>query len=290
MAVIGLAISNAGTLAVYALYALLKVFYQEFTSPLRNVPGPNTDHRFLGNRPGLFGNFDGQEEPWTTQYGRTLRINSFLGRTIEYTIDTKPLQHSLTNSYLYRKPAPGRYFLTRVVGPGILLVGKDDHRKQRKIMVICSESGGVARVNVLPEFSTAALDIIGKDSIMSSRLSAPTLKALVMSCTTRLRRYPRLETCKKVSSDILKVNVPFARSALPNSKVDNVINGAEATMCRIGPRLLQDSRQKILEGSSADSAAPRDPLSLLVRANMAKDISEAQRLSDEDVLACKCFA
>jgi hypothetical protein len=55
----------------------------------------------------------------------------------------------------------------------------------------------------------------------------------------------------------------------------------------IGQRLLRDSRQKIVDGSSADSAAARDLLSLLVRANMSKDISEAQRLSEEDVLARK---
>lgn len=58
-------------------------------------------------------------------------------------------------------------------------------------------------------------------------------------------------------------------------------------MRRIGQRLLQDSRRKIAEGSSADSIASRDLLSLLVRANMAKDVSEAQRLSEEDVLARK---
>jgi hypothetical protein len=56
-------------------------------------------------------------------------------------------------------------------------------------------------------------------------------------------------------------------------------------MRRIGQQLLQDSRQNIAEGKSADSTALRDLLSLLVRANMAKDISDTQRLSEEDVLA-----
>lgn len=59
-------------------------------------------------------------------------------------------------------------------------------------------------------------------------------------------------------------------------------------MRRIGLRLLSESRQKIAEGSNADSIGSRDLLSLLVRANMAKDIPEAQRLSEEDVLARKC--
>jgi hypothetical protein len=50
MALFGFATSIATTLGAYALYTLLRVLYQEFTSPLRNVPGPPTDHWFLGNR------------------------------------------------------------------------------------------------------------------------------------------------------------------------------------------------------------------------------------------------
>jgi hypothetical protein len=67
--------------------------------------------------------------------------------------------------------------------------------------------------------------------------------------------------------------------------VDNIIVDSQATMRRIGKQLLYESRRKIAEGKSADSTALRDLLSLLVRANMAKDISDAQRLSEEDVLA-----
>jgi hypothetical protein len=35
-----------------------------------------------------------------------------------YITDSKAVHHILSNSYLYQKPAPGRYFLGRVVGPG----------------------------------------------------------------------------------------------------------------------------------------------------------------------------
>lgn len=61
-------------------------------------------------------------------------------------------------------------------------------------------------------------------------------------------------------------------------------------MRRIGQRLLRDSKQKIALGGSVDSVASRDLLSLLVRANTTEDIPEAQRLSDEDVLARKSSA
>jgi hypothetical protein len=88
--------SIVATVGVYALYALLNVLYREFTSPLRNVPGPKSDHWFIGNRRRLLQTvrylrlsippwatfcfqFDGQEGLWTAQYGRTVRLNTWFG-------------------------------------------------------------------------------------------------------------------------------------------------------------------------------------------------------------------
>ncbi|KAJ7904039.1 cytochrome P450 [Mycena leptocephala] len=314
MALFGFATSIATTLGAYALYTLLRVLYQEFTSPLRNVPGPPTDHWFLGNRKKLL-NFDGHKEGlWTEQYGRIVRINTLLGFGQLYTTDSKALQHILSNSYVYQKPAAGRYFLGRVVGPGVLIVEEDVHKKQRKIMnpafgpaqlralteifveksrqlrdlwaAKAAESGGVARLNVIPEFSTAALDIIGKAGFNYD------FRALgAGSENVRDELHDAFVTVAGAGDigagllDIIKARFPLSRGVLPNTKIDKVINGAQATMRRIGLRLLQDSRRKIVEGSSPDSVASRDLLSLLVRANMAKDISEAQQLSEEDVLA-----
>ncbi|KAJ6600393.1 cytochrome P450 [Mycena vulgaris] len=313
MALLGFAASIAATLGAYALYTLLRVLYQEFTSPLRNVPGPQTDHWFLGNRKQLF-DFDGQEGLWTQQYGRTVRINTLLGFGQLYTTDSKALQHILSNSYVYQKPAAGRYILGRVVGPGVLIVEEDVHKKQRKIMnpafgpaqlralteifveksrqlrdlwaAKAAENGGVARLNVIPELSTAALDIIGKAGFNYD------FRALgAGSENVRDELHDAFATVSGAGDlgagllDIIKARIPLSRGVLPNTKIDKVINGAQATMRRIGLQLLQDSRRKIVEGSSADSVASRDLLSLLVRANMAKDISEAQRLSEEDVLA-----
>ncbi|KAJ7896534.1 cytochrome P450 [Mycena leptocephala] len=310
MALLGFAASIATTLGAYALYTLLRVLYQEFTSPLRNVPGPKSDHWFLGNRKKLL-DVDGQKEgQWAEQYGRTVRINTFLGFGQLYTTDSKALQHILSNSYVYQKSAAGRYLLGRVVGPGLLIVEEDVHKKQnpafgpaqlRALTEIfveksrqlrdlwaakAAESGGVARLNVIPEFSAAALDIIGKAGFNYD------FRALgAGSENVRDELHDAFVTMAGAGDlgagvlDIIKARFPLSRGVLPNTKIDKVINGAQATMRRIGLRLLQDSRRKIAEGSSADSVASRDLLSLLVRANMAKDVSEAQRLSEEDVLA-----
>jgi hypothetical protein len=56
MSSLSLAAAIAATLGAYTIYTLLKILYQEYASPLRNVPGPKSDHWFLGNRQQLFKN------------------------------------------------------------------------------------------------------------------------------------------------------------------------------------------------------------------------------------------
>ncbi|KAJ6566430.1 cytochrome P450 [Mycena capillaripes] len=329
MALFALATSITATFGVYILYSLLKVLYQEFTSPLRNVPGPKSDHWFLGNRLEIFKRGeDNQEGLWTARYGRTVRINTLLGFSQLYTTDTKAIQHILSNSYLYQKPILDAYLLGRLVGQGVLVVEGDVHKKQRKIMNPAfgpaqlralteifvekfrelrdmwadraAQSGGVARVDVIPGFNFAALDMIGQAGKFSSLFSIDNhtytgfnynFKSLGAGSHGALDElHEAFATLSDAANkpgplDFVKGLVPSLRRVLPRRNIDKVIEGSKAVLRRIGQRLLLESKQKIADGSSADSTAFRDLLSLLVRANTAKDIPEAQRLSDPDVLA-----
>jgi len=59
-------------------------------------------------------------------------------------------------------------------------------------------------------------------------------------------------------------------------------------MARIGRQILSDSKAAVAASEKAgekDSVRGHDLLSLLVRANTATDLSDSQRMSDEDVLA-----
>ena len=67
---------------------------------------------------------------------------------------------------------------------------------------------------------------------------------------------------------------------------------AQRTMRRIGLQLIADKKASILAARGNDTKAVekrdmhgRDLLTLLIKANMATDIPESQRLSDEEVLA-----
>ncbi|KAK7022202.1 cytochrome P450 [Favolaschia claudopus] len=290
--------SVAVALGVYAIYTIFKLFYDEVTSPLSKLPGPKSDHWLLGNRQQMFKNFDGQEGRWTKEYGRNLRINGFFGFSHFYTTDTKAIQHILSHSYIYQKPAQARYSIGRIVGPGVLVVEEDEHKKQnpafgpthlraltplfvekskhlRDIWAAkATQSGGTAKLNVIPEFSTATLDIIGQAGFNYD------FKSLGNAGSRERDELHDAFTKVSAIGDPEKTLLGFLRMTFPSTTPSTL---RRATMRRIGMGLLEESKRQAVAG--VESRTARDLLSLLVRANMDKDIPESQRMSDDDVLA-----
>ena len=78
----------------------------------------------------------------------------------------------------------------------------------------------------------------------------------------------------------------------PNERVKKM-EDARATMQRIGMQLLQQKKAEIMREHSEKSTSAlerkdvqgRDLLTLLIKANMASDVPDSQRLTDEEVLA-----
>ncbi|KAK6984822.1 cytochrome P450 [Favolaschia claudopus] len=309
------AASVAAALAAYAIYSVLRLFYNEWTSPLRKMPGPKSHHWLQGDRMEFMSNLDSKENLWRQEFGPSFRLNSFFGFSQLQTSDPKALQHVLSNHYLYQRSPAGRYVLGRIVGPGVLVVEEDEHKKQRKIMnpafgpthlralteifvekskqlrdnwlSKASQNGGTVKLNVIPEYSTAALDIIGKagfnydfNSLNAHSDSGVGVRDELHEAFVKVSAAGDLQ---KNILGLLQISVPFLRPFLPKTAIDKTIEHAQATMRRIGLGLLEDSKKQIASGG--ESRVSRDLLSLLVRANMDKDVPEGQRLSDDDVLA-----
>ncbi|KAJ6630229.1 cytochrome P450 [Mycena sp. CBHHK59/15] len=289
--------SVIGTLGAYGLYEVLKLFCQEFNSPLRHLPGPKPDHWFYGNFREIWKAENSvMHEKWVREYGPTLRYKGFFGLTRLYTTDTKALNHFLVNSYIYQKPAPARYTLSRIVGPGVLVVEGDIHKQQnpafgapqiRELTEIfiqkslelrdiwatqTAKDGGTARINVLTWLSKATLDIIGLAGF-NYKFNALTTDSdenpneLAKAFSTIFVAASRMDSIR-----ILQAWIPFFRFIV-------------RTMMRIGRQILQESKNEMAESGTFEKGRARDLLSLLVRANTAKDIPANQQLSDEDVLA-----
>ncbi|KAJ7846797.1 cytochrome P450 [Mycena leptocephala] len=255
--------------------------------------------------------YHGLQERWVQKYGRTWKFHRFFGQTGMYTTDLKAIHHFLSNSQIYQKSEDTRFSLGRVVGPGILVVEGDVHKQQRKIMnpafgapqvrelteifveksvqlrdiwaAQAANAGGIARVEVLSWLSKATLDVIG--------LAGFNYKIDALSATDDAEPNELVEAFEAVfAADtefsirrFLQFRYPILRRF--SLKQDKVVVEAQATMTRIGRRLLADSKREISENGTFQTGRARDLLALLVRANTSKDLPANQRLSDEDVIA-----
>ncbi|KAJ7154082.1 cytochrome P450 [Mycena filopes] len=300
----------AGTLSAYVLYKLVRGIYAELTSPLRYLPGPECTHWFYGNLQEVAADeHSGLEERYVQQYGRTLKYHWLFGQTALYTTDTKAVHHFLTNTEIYQKSEPLRFSLSRVVGPGVLVMEGDGHRHQRKIMnpafgapqvreltkifvekaiqlrdiwaAHAARDGGVARVEVVSWLSKATLDIIG---LAGFNYDINALGAQDGDAPDELAEAFETAVNGETKFNIIRF-LQFVFPVLQRIPVKPT--KSQATILRIGRKLLADSKRDIAEngGTTSQTGRARDLLTLLVRANTAKDIPAHQQLSDEDVIA-----
>ena len=56
-----------------------------------------------------------------------------------WTLDTRAVNHVLTHSNVYQKPSQARRNLAQILGKGLLFVEGAEHKKQRRVMVLCLE-------------------------------------------------------------------------------------------------------------------------------------------------------
>ncbi|KAJ7253334.1 cytochrome P450 [Mycena haematopus] len=315
--------SVAGSLGAYALYQIFKVIYQEFNSPIKFLPGPKSTHL-------LYGNLSVLHEQWVREYGSTLKYkgaDSFHTCKILtrlYTIDILALNHFLTNSYIYQKPAPARYNLSRIVGPGVLVAEGDVHRQQRKIMVmirVIIRNGSRFRFQN-PAFGAPQIRELTGIFVQKS-IELRDIWASQIARSGESSRVDALTWLSKATLDIIglagfnynfnslaseeqtELGAAFATTfqagqrmnilrmlqiwipafRLIRTNVDRVMENSQAVMRRIGLQLLQESKDEMAQNGTFEKGRSRDLLSLLVRANTSKDLPASQRLSDEDVLA-----
>ncbi|KAF8809591.1 cytochrome P450 [Phlegmacium glaucopus] len=295
-------------LLVYAIYKISTFIYDEMTSPSRDIPGPLSPSFLYGNFKELSESSNNAlEEDWLNQYGTTIRLKGMLGRTRILTTDLKAINHILFNSYDYQKPEFISYNLRQLFGNGVLSVEGDVHKHQnpafgpqqiRELTEVFVEKAlelrdiwsteiakhdGVGPIECLSWMSRTTLDIIGLAGFnynFNALTSDPEKNALMKSFSTIFKA-----GAKPSVIPILKGLYPPLRFLpAPN---DAATKRAVAVMGRIGSDLLKQSKASHKDDKGIKSSGRKDILSLLVQANTMRhdDLPEAQRMSDEDVLA-----
>ncbi|KAH7907837.1 cytochrome P450 [Hygrophoropsis aurantiaca] len=314
-----LILSATATLIGFVLWKIGKHVVHQLTSPLRNLNGPRSTSWLFGNIRDLF---KSEEmvllEEWSQEHGQTLKFYGLLNRLSLLTMDLRALNHILTHSMDYQKPKAIRYSVSQILGKGVVYVEGPQHRHQRKIMnpafgpgqvrdlteiilaksiqlrdILMSESkdqeGNPKRTDILSWMSRVSLDIIGLagfnhefNSLDTSKKENEIIEAIgtIISAGIAGNVVSMLQLWM---SPLWTIPTDFGRK----------ITVAQQAMGRFGDELLRDAKAAVMASQCDEktgivekrSVQGRDLLSLLVRANMATDIPDNQKLSDEDVLA-----
>ncbi|KAG0696611.1 cytochrome P450 [Suillus ampliporus] len=302
----------------FACWKLAERAWRNIRSPLRALPGPKGASWIYGNSKEIYSVENPiLHEQWVKEYGTTLKYKGLFYSDILFTMDTRALNYVITHNSDYQKPSQLQYLLGRVLGQGVLIVEGAQHRQQRRIMnpafgpaqiraltdiffsksiklrdiwsTMTVASEDAAGVDVMPWLSRMTLDVIGLagfnyefDALNANEEPNELNQAfsVIFSATRKMSVLP-----------MLKAWIPLLRW-IPSER-DRQIDAAQKTMGRIGHQLLRDAKAAAMSSCSVEKGSSfeksglqgRDLLSLLVRANMATDIPENQRISDEDVLA-----
>jgi cytochrome P450 len=154
MAFLNILYSTCAAIAAYNLWKVVKSALRTRSSRLWQLQGPSSESWLYGNFRQLGQDAGGAlQAEWVQKYGQTFRFNGlfnvrgdirlyrngliptgFTQSNRLFTIDHRAINHILTHSFEYQKPAQGRYNLSRIVGEGVLITEGETHRKQRRVM------------------------------------------------------------------------------------------------------------------------------------------------------------
>ncbi|KAJ7731826.1 cytochrome P450 [Mycena maculata] len=300
----------ATILSTYVLFQLTKVLYEELTSPLRNLPGPNGANILLGHFQYIDEHANITRE-WREDFRANFQFRGLFYKRELYTADTKALNHILTDSYLYQKGTVSRTLVTHFLGNGLLAVEGDEHKHQRKIFNPAFSMGqirevteifnqksrelrdiwtrqiaqeaGTARIDVFAWLRKMTLDVIGAAGFdyQFDAMDPEGQPNELNEVFTKLLHSPQSQ--RRATLRVAQASIPMLRIfPLPGNKT---VHGARSKMFEIGNQLLSDSKAALKAGGGEKTVKGRDLLSIMVKANMSTDIPEQQRLSDTDVVA-----
>ncbi|VDB91499.1 unnamed protein product [Peniophora sp. CBMAI 1063] len=294
------------------LRGLYRTFLSPLLSPLRAVPGPPPQNWLYGTvkLSRKLGQSAARAQ-WVQEYGPVLADWSFFGRQRLILADNRSIGHVLTNSVDYHKPQLGRFFISQIFGEGLLSVEGHEHKRQRRVL---NPAFGPAHIReLLPIFFEKSFQLrdTWKGKIAesgSARILVDVLGNLQLTTLDIIGSAGFGLSFDALQTDEETKELTDALRTLTSSDAPGVMAVLQAIvpplrhivslLVSIGVQLYSwlttahpvDATHR--EGSSGvephrrrDDVQGKDILSVLVRANLATDLSENERLSDDAILA-----
>ncbi|KAJ7926750.1 cytochrome P450, partial [Mycena leptocephala] len=303
----------AGTFLCYVIFNLSQVLYREFTSPLRHVMGPKSPSF-------VFGNFKQMAEDiqlttkWRNDFGANFRFRGLFSvcrqRSEFHTSDIKAINHIVTNSSLYQKAPTNLTNAQRLIGDGILAVESDEHKRQvgnpafgvAQIRLLTevfvekavqlrdiwahqvAQENGAARIDVMSWLRRMTLDVIGQAGFNYQFNALDDKPNELNDAFTQLFHSPHAG--RYAGFRLSQAMVPFLRLLVCTKFIlSRARLAARSKMFSIGSQIVSESKVNMKASTGEKTPAGRDLLSVLLKANLATNIPETQRLSETEVIA-----
>ncbi|KAH9968095.1 cytochrome P450 [Russula dissimulans] len=312
------ATSTIVLLGLFLLYTTVNKIITHLSAPIRKLRGPKSVNWFSGSHARSVWEPDAQDDQlrWIHQYGHVFRCYGRFNMTRVVTTDLQALNYIL-NAPEFEKSEDVRWFLGHAVGKGLLVVEGLKHRQQRKIMspafglpqikeytqVFIDKANefrdammaqtlqshtpnGSIRIDIYLWLSKVTLDIIGHagfnhafgslhqdgpDQVTEGLRKATTFNPFSIKFLIPLLIPPaRL--------------IPTDRSRLFASTLESLRSLGRSLISQKKAEILT-SESNVKSGVEKRSIQGRDLLSLLIKANMATDIGDSARMTDEEILA-----
>ncbi|KDQ21004.1 hypothetical protein BOTBODRAFT_51026 [Botryobasidium botryosum FD-172 SS1] len=291
---------------------------QPFTSGFRHVPGPKSDN-FLWGHIKLFVDTHGGklQEEWIQTYGKVFAYRTFFGGYRLCTSDTRATTHILGNFSGYCRPSGHRMALGRILGEGLAFAEGDTHRRQnpsfslaqiRMLTPMFFEKSDELRDILLSQIDSATAEVSGKKIDMFLWLSRVTLDIIglagfdypfnALSQTGEENALSAaftaaFDTMNSTALSMVRLWMPALRFLIPDkSKRWKRMKEGHVAMDRIGKEIVEDKKLALAGvsggkdgGLTRSSIKGRDILSNIIKANMAVDAPESQKLTDDEVQA-----
>ncbi|KAI9452898.1 cytochrome P450 [Lactarius psammicola] len=307
--------------ATYILYVQFLGQVRAYRSPLRNVPGPKEAQWLRGDFVDVQEPDSSRlQEEWVRTYGHVTRYYSRFGTPRLLTVDPVAIAYILQNSEIFQKSDFLKFSLGTLTGRGLLFVEGPEHRRQRKVM---NPAFGPAQVrkftSLFLEKSLELRDIWADLSSKSTRkdgklgfnafvwLNKVTLDIIGLAGFNysfnslhspdekQNELYESIRSLLTIKGGefmfILQLFFPLFR-IIPTAR-SRALSRSLEVIRRIGSRLIQDKKAAVLSELSLDGSGivekhdvqGHDLLSLLIKSNIASDIPESMRMSDEEIIS-----
>ncbi|KAG9045759.1 hypothetical protein FS837_005680, partial [Tulasnella sp. UAMH 9824] len=301
-----------GAIIILRISKLIKRwFIDPQFSPLKDLPGPETyDSIIFGNmKRVIVSQTSVVHEEWYEKYGHVIQYRGFLLSRRLATKDPKALAYILNHADSYPKPPQMREGFQQILGNG------DDHRRQRRIM---NPSFGPGQLrDLMPIFYDKAYEL--KDSWVQQIEAAIDPEGIDADVFVWLNRatldiiglagfgYDFNSVAEGEKNELAQA---FARLFTPPSRIPVIdmlaerfpilrfipTEGARKTaeskeiMARVGRQLVEEKRAAILAEASLSGNLDKkqfkgkDILSVIIKANMATDVKDTEKMSDQEVM------